>query len=132
MGTIFSLPASGGTPTALASFGGANGDYPDSLILVGDRLFGTTKFGGLDGDGTVFSYSVASGGLTLLASFDGTDGANPYGPLTLVGSTLYGATQGGGTFNDGTVFSIPIPEPRMSVLPTILLAALIRKRPRSC
>ena len=107
-GTVFSLPASGGTPTVLASFSSATGQYPvGNLTLSGDRLYGTTyQGGGTNGFGTVFSVPVAGGAPTVLATFSGTDGSYLNAGLVLNGSTLYGTTLGGaGTL--GTVFSVP-------------------------
>ena len=63
-GTVFSVPASGGAVTTLATFtGGANGAYPNAgLTLSGDgkTLYGTTTGeGGVNGDyGTVFSLAL--------------------------------------------------------------------------
>jgi uncharacterized repeat protein (TIGR03803 family) len=110
-GTVFSIPATGGTPTVLASFNGTNGGNPMAgLTLSGNTLYGTTLYGGASNGGTVFSVPITGGTPTVLASFDGSLGKNPYGGLTLSadGSTLYGTTQNGGAGNYGTVFSIPI------------------------
>ena len=111
-GTIFSIPATGGTPTTLLSFDGTNGDDPGgSLTLSGSTLYGMTYEGGANEDGNVFSIPVTGGAPTILASFDGTNGA-PDGSLTLSGSTLYGMTSeggaNGGPLGDGTIFSIPV------------------------
>jgi uncharacterized repeat protein (TIGR03803 family) len=114
-GTVFSIPAAGGSPTTLLSFNGTDGANPafGSLTLSGSTLYGMTYGGGLNGDGAIFSIPVTGGTPTLLASFNGTDGALPWGSLTLVGSTLYGMTQDGGNLSlnagagVGTIFSIP-------------------------
>jgi uncharacterized repeat protein (TIGR03803 family) len=70
------------------------------------NFYGTTAFGGTNGEnGTVFQITPA-GGLTILHSFGGPDGASPWAGLAQ-GSDglLYGTTQGGGTNGDfGTVF----------------------------
>jgi uncharacterized repeat protein (TIGR03803 family) len=116
-GTVFSIPTSGGTPTALASFNGTDGANPfGNLTLVGSTLYGTTSAGGASfnggdtGFGAIFSVPTSGGTPTVLASFNSSDGANPYGGLTLSanGSTFYGMTQYGGAHNDGTIFSIPV------------------------
>ena len=66
-GTIFSIPATGGTPTILAlvqrhgrrtSHGG--------LTLSGSTLYGMTAGGGAHGDGTIFSIPVTGGTPTTL------------------------------------------------------------------
>jgi uncharacterized delta-60 repeat protein len=108
-GTIYSVPATGGIPTVLASFNGANGSGPFSdLILSGGNLYGTTNLGGSGGFGVVFSVPVGGGTPTDLASFDGTNGNSPTGGLLLSGTTLYGTSGGGGTDGVGEVFSVPL------------------------
>jgi uncharacterized repeat protein (TIGR03803 family) len=58
-GTIFSIPAAGGTPTTLLSFNGANGADPEgSLTLGGSTLYGMTAGGGANNDGTVFALTT--------------------------------------------------------------------------
>ena len=110
--TIFSIPASGGTPTTLFSFDGTHGENPfGSLTLSGSTLYGTTQDGGANGDGTIFSIPVTGGTPTVLYSFDGTRGSVPNGDLTLSGSTLYGMTDIGGANGDGTIFAYTLPEP---------------------
>ena len=115
VGTVFSMPVGGGTPTTLFSFDGTHGTYPvGSLILSpnGSTLYGMTSGGGnmsLNGglgDGTVFSMPVGGGTPTRLFTFDGTNGESPWGSLILSGSTLYGMTHEGGTNGDGTVFAL--------------------------
>ena len=120
-GTIFSIPAAGGTPTILHHFGdgsvtndGVN-PYTTSLTLSldGMTLYGMTYEGGLAGGGIIFSIPAAGGTPTILHQFwDGgvlNDGVNPYGSLALShnGKTLYGVTWGGGSVGNGIIFSIP-------------------------
>ena len=109
LGTVFSVPVSGGSPTVLASFNnGINAMGPVAgLTLSGNTLYGTAG-GGAYGDGTVFSVPVSGGNPTVLASFNGSNGYWPQAGLTLIGNTLYGTTNYGGANNDGTVFSVPI------------------------
>jgi uncharacterized repeat protein (TIGR03803 family) len=92
----------------LHSFGGgSDGLQPwGGLIDVGGTLYGTTAYGGANGDGTVFSIST-SGTESVLYSFGGgTDGVNPQAQLINVDGTLYGTTTKGGTSHNGTVFTI--------------------------
>jgi hypothetical protein len=72
-------------------------------------LFGTTEFGGTNGEGTVFevvnhgSYFTA----TTLFSFDGGDGADPQaGLIADAAGDFFGTTAIGGTNGDGTVFEL--------------------------
>jgi uncharacterized repeat protein (TIGR03803 family) len=69
-------------------------------------LYGTTAFGGANGDGTVFSITT-SGKESVLHSFKGSgDGENPFAGLLNVKDTLYGTTDSGGADGYGTVFSV--------------------------
>jgi uncharacterized repeat protein (TIGR03803 family) len=111
-GVVFSLSVTGGTPTILGTFNGANGTEPQgSLLLSGSTLYGTAYSGGDDSDGVVFSLPVTGGTPTVLGTFNGTNGANPNGGLVLSGGTLYGTTNAGGANNSGVLFSVPAPEP---------------------
>jgi uncharacterized repeat protein (TIGR03803 family) len=103
-GAIFKWSASGGLQT-LASFNGANGEYPvGSLIMDGSgSLYGATSGGGANKDGTIYTYS-ASGGIQTLASFSGADGNGPFSLIADGNGNFYGVTAGGGANNDGTVF----------------------------
>jgi uncharacterized repeat protein (TIGR03803 family) len=118
-GIVFSMTLDGSEHVVYRFQGGNDGFGPNSLIHLGDTLYGTTRNGGGtgcggQGCGTVFSVTP-QGVEKLLYSFKGgaNDGSIPYlGSLTNVGGTLYGTTAtGGGTGCDqnagcGTVFSI--------------------------
>ena len=117
-GTVFSVPASGGSPTVLASFNitNTNAYQPrGGVTLSGSTLYGTTCDGGAYGYGTVFSVPVSGGSPTTLASLSAyTNGAFPESGLTLSGNTLYGTAWEGGNVSlnsgqgCGTVFSVPV------------------------
>jgi uncharacterized repeat protein (TIGR03803 family) len=133
MGNVFSIPVTGGTPTVLASFNGANGQFPETGLTLsadGTTLYGTTTYGGVHNMGEIFSVPVTGGTPTVLASFNGTNGIHPEGDLTLLGNTLYGTTIGGGASDYGTVFSItlPTPEPASLALLGISATALLMRR----
>jgi uncharacterized repeat protein (TIGR03803 family) len=110
-GEVYSVPTAGGTPTVVASFINNVQNYtvePESLIISGNTLYGTTASGGLYGDGEIYSVPITGGTPTVLANFNGTNGANPsYGNLTLNGNTLYGTTTAGGANGVGEIFSLP-------------------------
>ncbi|MGB6522944.1 MAG: choice-of-anchor tandem repeat GloVer-containing protein, partial [Candidatus Cybelea sp.] len=56
-GTVFKIARSG-AETMLHSFAGGSGDGEEpnaGLININGTLYGTTAFGGANGDGTVFS-----------------------------------------------------------------------------
>ena len=92
---------SGSSPT------NSDGTFPNnSLILVGDTLYGTANNGGHYGKGTVFSVRTDGTGFTNLHNFSGSsDGTWPRG-LVISSNILYGATASGGSWSNGTIFSL--------------------------
>jgi len=116
------------TPTTLISFNGTNGANPVAGLIAdaaGD-LFGTTTYGGTNGDGTVFELANNGGGsyaLTTLISFNGTNGASPYaGLIADAAGDLFGTTTGGGASGLGTVFEIAKTGGSYASTPTTLLS----------
>jgi uncharacterized repeat protein (TIGR03803 family) len=113
-GTIFKINTDGTGFTNLHSFSfeGANGDgaYPEGgeLILSGNILYGTARFGGPSGRGTVFALHPDGTGFTTLYSFTNSgNGDDPWGGLVLSGNILYGTATGGGSSAwSGTVFAL--------------------------
>ena len=121
-GTVFAVSTNGTGFTNLYNFSGGNdGANPEGgLVLAGNTLYGTTFYGGTNGNGTVFAISTNGTGFTKLYSFTAksfngatggntnSDGANPYASLILSGNTLYGTASTGGNsdFGSGTVFAI--------------------------
>ena len=107
VGTVFSLPVSGGTAAVLVSFNGSNGESPlGSLTLSGTTFYGTTLVGGENNRGTVFSAPVSGGNPNLLCSFGESYGIYPGPSLVLSGTTLYGYCESP-TYG-GTLFSLPV------------------------
>lgn len=76
------------------------------LLYMGNSLYGTTEFGGLNDRGTVFSLNPNGSGFQTLHRFASREGQGPRSGLTQVGSTLYGTTAYLGPNNGGTVYSI--------------------------
>jgi uncharacterized repeat protein (TIGR03803 family) len=118
-GTVYEMiPGKGGvwTEKTLYSFTGeADGANPISKLVItaNNVLYGTTYYGGANGDGVVFELAPKTGGVwkqTVLYSFaGGNDGANPSAGLLLSGtSVLYGTTYGGGSGGVGTVFELAL------------------------
>jgi uncharacterized repeat protein (TIGR03803 family) len=107
-GTVFSMTTNG-TLTTLVSFNyDVTGGYPSASLALGadDNFYGTTEYGGTNGDGTAFSITT-NGTLTTLVSFDNINGAEPYGTLVLASNGFfYGTTQYGGANDNGTVFGM--------------------------
>ena len=130
-GAIFALNVDGTGFTNLYNFSGGNdGSEPwASLLLLGDKLYGTTVGGGTHNNGTIFSIRTDGTGFTNLYDFAGlshapsgygtnSDGANPYGSLIFSGYTLYGTAENGGTNGYGTVFSLTLPfPPQLTITP---------------
>ena len=108
-GTIFELAHGGSTITALASFNGNNGSFPNGQLLLDSsgNLFGTAQDGGGYGDGAVFGLAAGSNAITALASFAGVDGSFPAGGLIKdAAGRLVGAASDGGANKKGTIFQL--------------------------
>jgi uncharacterized repeat protein (TIGR03803 family) len=121
-GVVFELlPQQGGSwsEATLYQFcsllGCLDGEEPGIGPLVRDsagNIYGTTYFGGAQGDGVVFELDAA-GKETVLHSFTaGADGANPVAGLAIdVSGDLYGTAKNGGatcyvSYTCGVVFKI--------------------------
>ena len=94
--------------TTLYSFAGSDGALPEAGLVRGSdgNFYGTTYFGGTNGDGTVFKITP-SGTLTTLYSFAGSDGVDPVAGLVQgIDGNFYGTTYQGGANGEGAVFKI--------------------------
>jgi uncharacterized repeat protein (TIGR03803 family) len=108
-GTVFELVHGSGTITTLASFNGGNGSGPWGGLLMdtNGNLCGTTRGGGIYGNGTVFALAQGSSTIDTLVSFNGSNGSAPQAGLIMDSSgNLYGTAYGGGAYGDGTVFEV--------------------------
>jgi uncharacterized repeat protein (TIGR03803 family) len=128
-GVVFALNSDGTGFTNLHSFPPAyynvSGFYTNleganpsaGLTISSNILFGTTVYGGRNGQGTIFALNTDGTGLTNIHSFTlvarsfqgfyvNGDGANPASALLLSGNTLYGTAQYGGTRGYGTIFAV--------------------------
>ncbi len=122
-GTVFEITPSG-TLTTLYNFcsqsdcADGNNPYAGLVQATDGNLYGTTYYGGANGDGTVFKITLSSGTLTTLYSFcpqsGCADGYNPYAGLVqdtngdLYGTTYYGGTSSKCTGGCGTIFSLSV------------------------
>ncbi len=106
-GVVYKVDPSGHA-TVLHNFtNGADGGYPNSVILDSKgNLYGTAGGGGATGNGVVFKLDPF-GNETVLYNFMGTaDGAGPNGALIRDSAgNLYGTTNGGGS-GAGVVFKL--------------------------
>ncbi len=100
------------TGTVLYSFaGGSDGATPEGPVVFDSagNLYGTTTFGGANGDGTVFKLTHGGSGWTesVIHTFQPADGEFPEAPLVIDGSgNLYGTTYQGGALGHGAVFRL--------------------------
>ena len=120
-------------PTTLVSFNLADGLTPQGSLIAdaeGD-LFGTTEFGGANGDGTVFEIAKTPTGYasapSTLVSFNLADGVYPEGSLIAdANGDLFGTTSDGGSpgqgLPSGTVFEIAKTAAGYASTPTILVS----------
>ena len=125
-GSVFSINTDGSSLNVLHSFTNTlNGSWPEpygSLVLFGNRLYGTTFYGGDDagdgvGYGTIFSINTNGDDFAELHEFTGgLGGAYPAGGVIVAGDTLYGTASQGGSTNAGIVFSMNIDGSNFAVL----------------
>jgi uncharacterized repeat protein (TIGR03803 family) len=109
-GTVFRVSRTDGTLINLHPFAGnPDGAAPMAGLIRGSDgyFYGTTKYGGSNGNGTVFKMSLSGTTFTNLHSFTGgTGGANPTTRLVQAADGfLYGVALSGAN-GSGTVFRI--------------------------
>ncbi|MFC2149636.1 choice-of-anchor tandem repeat GloVer-containing protein [Candidatus Auribacterota bacterium] len=108
-GIIFSIDTTGGSFTLVYEFDGqpSSSQPMDGLLVINDKFFGTTFYGGESNKGTVFRIDTDGSGYTMLYDFgDGTTGQNLYAHLTLAGGDLYGVAINGGSGGVGSIYRI--------------------------
>ena len=118
-GAVFKITPSGALATLYSfcaqGYPCTDGGAPEAALAQASNgyLYGTTYYGGANGDGSVFRITP-SGVLTTLHSFfcpgggsSCTDGSSPEAALVQASSGyLYGTTFNGGEHEEGTVFSM--------------------------
>ena len=116
-GTVFKITPGGVLSTIYSFSNDSNGGAPYAgLVLASDgNFYGTTGYGGANGQGGTVFRITPSGTLTTLYSFCSqvnvsgycTDGAYPDRRLVQASDgNFYGTTGGGGANDDGTLFKI--------------------------
>ena len=108
VGVLFSFNPTTNNYIKLFDFDVTNGANPfASLVQAGNGLlYGTTRSGGINGDGVLFSFNTSGNIYTKILDFDGTNGSVPTGSLSQASdSLLYGATASGGLNNQGVIYS---------------------------
>jgi len=122
---VFAVNTDGTGFTNLYSFSGyysmytgpnADGGQPlDSLIVLGNALYGTTPWDGTLGTGTLFTMNTNGTKFTCIYHYNDTNaGAYSVAGLTFSGNTLYGTTDYGGSGN-GTVYALSLPPPQLTM-----------------
>lgn len=104
-----------------STFTNALGAWPNgSLLLSGNELYGTTRLGGLAGNGTVFRIETNGSNHQVLYTWSATlpagptrtatntDGALPNGGLVMLGSNVYGTAREGGPGGSGVIFRVGV------------------------
>jgi len=75
-----------------------------TLTLYNGKLYGTTRWGGNNGDGVIFEYDYVNNIYTKKFDFIEATGAEPKGSLVMVNGKFYGMTSMGGANNLGVIF----------------------------
>ena len=93
--------------------GASDGSTPfGGLVMVGNKVYGTTGYGGAYGSGTLYEIDETTRKERLVYSFmGGADGKLPStGLVRDRAGNLYGATEegGGGGTGNGTVFKVDV------------------------
>ncbi len=112
-------PIISGGPGPEPRYTNSDGFLPTALTLSGTNLYGTTYWGGTNGNGAVFRINTDGSGFTNLHSFSAshtnsngdylnTEGTHPiqFGGLVLSGNYLFGTAYLGGSSGNGAVFTI--------------------------
>lgn len=108
-GVVFSVPATGGMETVLATFNGSNGSNPQGGLTVdpAGNLYGTTTSGGTYNAGVVYQVSVGMNTFSVDAPFP-----RPFAPdcqssmIADAHGNLYGTGEGAGYYGMGEVFMV--------------------------
>jgi uncharacterized repeat protein (TIGR03803 family) len=106
---VFAISTNGVFATLYSFSGGNDGSSPYAGVIQANdgNLYGTTAYGGTNGDGTVFQITTHGQLATLYSFTGGNDGSSPFAALIQASDgNFYGTTAYGGTFGDGIVFQI--------------------------
>jgi uncharacterized repeat protein (TIGR03803 family) len=120
-GTVFELAAGTLALSTLATFNSANGAEPIAGLIADavGNLFGTTEYGGANGDGTLFEVAAGTHALSTLVNFNVASGVySQAGLIADAAGNLYGTTSSGGASTYGTVFEVAAGTYALSTLAT--------------
>ena len=76
----------------------------NSLVLLNNKFYGMTSFGGAQDSGVIFEWDPAVNIYTKKIDLSSATGSIPYGDLTAYNNKLYGMTSTGNAGNTGTIF----------------------------
>jgi uncharacterized repeat protein (TIGR03803 family) len=121
-GVLFRIKTDGSSFDLLHKFGETHHDGKNpygSLLMVSNKLYGTTANGGDNDLGTIFVINTDGNNYQRLYSFSGQtngDGSKPIDNVILVNGWLYGMTTEGGAYGQGAIFKVS-PTPSRSPTP---------------
>jgi uncharacterized repeat protein (TIGR03803 family) len=109
-GSIFRIDANGVFTSLHLFAGGTDGETPLGGLLLDQNgnLYGTTRYGGISGNGTIFKLQPDGSLITLYLFKAYPDGEQPFAGLVADAmGNMYGTTWAGGTaFNYGTIYKL--------------------------
>jgi uncharacterized repeat protein (TIGR03803 family) len=83
----------------------AGGCYSSMLLAPNGKLYGTTAYGGINGDGTIFEYDPVTNTYVRKIDFTHLGGALPFGAMVLAANgKMYGLCYEGGANNRGAIY----------------------------
>ncbi len=114
-GVLFSIDTASHEYEILINFdnSSAQGGSPNGgLVLIGGKLYGTTRTGGTNSKGILYSYEIATSNFVKLYDFATSTGSSPYsGVIEASNGKLYGTTLTGGggpSSGDGCIYEYDI------------------------
>ncbi|MEZ4936987.1 MAG: T9SS type A sorting domain-containing protein [Crocinitomicaceae bacterium] len=110
LGTIYSLDTTTATLTTQFDFSSSFGAYPTGRLVlssVQNKMFTTSREGGVNGYGTIIQFDLFSNSVQKIHDFDSLNGANPESGLILnTDGHLFGITKNGGADGIGVVYAV--------------------------
>jgi uncharacterized repeat protein (TIGR03803 family) len=105
-GTVYSIDRSGRERVLYQFKGKPDGAVPTgNLVFLNGTLYGTTSYGGANGEGAVFAITPSGSESVLYSSAGLYDMERPSG-LVEMGGALFGSSQFGGKQGGGTVYEV--------------------------
>jgi len=119
-GGIFRIKPDGSSYQELHVFDGTtDGELPVATpqIARNGKLYGSTAFGGADGNGFLFRMDTTGTNFTILRALSNSDGGSPWTDMIQASDSLiYGGTFIGGSGGGGTIFKMNLDGTGFSVI----------------